>query len=247
MSKARVTGKISDFSRRTFLKGAAVGAVAVGLASVSRTPALGADASPAPSAVPDPLSPTNIGSATETWTEPQVWTPNGSEQLVQQVVENQGGFRFSYDGVSPGPTMRMRGDETLFVRIENQLSEDAGMSPTGPSPDAFEGYPGPEGAMLANVPGDKKYGEGLNRIPIELQPDWALGEHLNGVHSAHVTNMHSHGLHVAPGKNDNATHSDDIFLRIVPKGDAIKIAKNPDLYSKYQEDRDEILDSNADF
>ncbi|MFV2064076.1 MAG: hypothetical protein ACC726_11280, partial [Chloroflexota bacterium] len=141
----------------------------------------------------------------------------------------------------------MRGDETLFLRIENQLEKDAGKSATGPGPDPNEGYPGPEGAMLANVSGNARYGDGLNRIPVVLRPDWSLGEHLNGVHSAHVTNMHSHGLHVAPGKNDNATHSDDIFLRIVPQEDAEAIAKNPDLYAKYQEDRDEIISSNVDF
>ena len=62
MGDVRVNGKGSDFSRRNFLKGAAVGAVAVGLASAQR-PVLGADASPAPSAVPDPLSPTNIDKA----------------------------------------------------------------------------------------------------------------------------------------------------------------------------------------
>ena len=173
--------------------------------------------------------------------------PDGSAQLVQQVVENQGGFRFSYGGKSPGDTIRMRGDETLFVRIENQLGKDVGKSPTGPNPDPNEGYPGPEGAMLKTVSGDDRYGDELNRIPVVLRHDWALGEHLNGVHSAHVTNMHSHGLHVAPGKNENATHSDDIFLRVVPQEDAEAIAANPDLYARYQEDRDEIIGSNADF
>ena len=247
MSDARATGKRGDLSRRTFLKGAAASAAAVGIASVSRNMALGADASPAPSALPDPLSPQNIGSVFETWAEPEVFTPNGTEQLVQQVVENEGGFRFSYGGKSPGRTIRMRGDETLYARIENKLGRDEGKSATGPGPDPREGYPGPEGAMLATFKGDDQYGDGMNRIPVTLQPDWALGEHLNGVHSAHVTNMHSHGLHVAPGINDNATHSDDIFLRIVPQGDAEAIAANPDLYAKYQEDREEIIGSNADF
>lgn len=70
------------------------------------------------------------------------------------------------------------------------------------------------------------------------EPDWALGEHLNGVHSLHVTNLHTHGLDVAPGQSDNGTYSDDIFLRIVPTEDAVKIAQNPGLYAEYQENRE---------
>jgi FtsP/CotA-like multicopper oxidase with cupredoxin domain len=247
------TGKSIGISRRTFLKGAGVGVAAVGLTAYSRSPVLAATASPDPSV--DPLRAADL---VETWAEPRVWRPIGSEPLTHHVVENTNGFRFSYDGVSPGPTIRMRGDETLYVKIENELSRDAGESVIGPSPDPAPGYPGPEGAMwvqmeqkrlakLLRGEGDDRYGNGPSQIPTEPRPDWSLSEHLNGLHSAHVTNMHTHGLHVASGKNDNGTHSDDIFLRIVPMEDAIKIAKDPELYQEYQEIREEIIDNVADF
>jgi FtsP/CotA-like multicopper oxidase with cupredoxin domain len=246
-------------TRRGFLIGVGVigvgaGAVALGVSSLERTPpSAGTDSSPAaspgpsPGPSPDPLRPSQLSDLTETWSEPAVWSPNGTEQLVHTVVENQNGFRFSYDGASPGPTVRMRGNETLYVRLQNDLSEDVGTTPVGPNPDPGEGYPGPEGAMLQQLDPADQYGKGRNRIPTEPRQDWSLGEHVNGVHSAHVTNLHTHGVHVAPGKNDNGTHSDDIYLRVVPEADARKIAENPQLYRRYQEEREEIIGSSADF
>ena len=65
--------------------------------------------------------------------------------------------------------------------VRHDKAEGDGATPVGPSPDPKEGYPGPEGAMLATLSGDAVYGEGLNRIPTTPQPDWSLGEHLNGV------------------------------------------------------------------
>jgi FtsP/CotA-like multicopper oxidase with cupredoxin domain len=233
-------------SRRRFLQGTGLAIAAVGVGAYARSPrARGATASPDPSA--DPLLRGDLADVTETWTEPRVWKPLGSEPLRLNVVEDEGGLRFSYDGESPGPTIRMSGDETLYVRIQNDLGEDRGISPVGPNPDPLEGYPGPEGAMLKTLKSSDQYGDGLNQIPTKPQPDWSLGEHTNGLHSAHVTNLHTHGLHVAPGKNDNGTSSDDIYLRIVSKRDAVKIAKHPGLYQKYQESRDEIIDHVADF
>ncbi len=237
----------SGISRRRFLQGASVGVAAVGLAAYARRGrALAQSPSPSP-APPDPLLSGDLSKVSETWVEPEVWRPTGTDQLSLHVVENEGGLRFSYGGKSPGPTIRMRGDQTLYVRIQNDLGPDDGTMPIGPNPDTVEGYPGPEGAMLATLSGDAVYGEGLNRIPTVPQADWSLGEHANGVHSAHVTNMHSHGLHVAPGMNDNGTSSDDIFLRIVPAGDAVRISQSPGLYAAYQENRDEIIDEVADF
>jgi FtsP/CotA-like multicopper oxidase with cupredoxin domain len=233
-------------TRRRFLQGASLSVAAVGIAAYSRSRTALAQ-SPSPSAAPpDPLLAGDLSQVTETWAEPEVWRPVGTDQLRLNVVENEGGFRFSYGGKSPGPTIRMRGDETLYVHLQNDLGPDDGTMPIGPNPDTVEGLPGPEGAMLATLSGDDVYGEGLNRIPTIPQADWSLGEHANGVHSAHVTNLHSHGLHVAPGMNDNGTSSDDIFLRVVPADDAIRISQTPGLYAAYQEDRDEIIDDMAD-
>jgi len=236
----------SAISRRRFLQGASLGIAALGVAAVSRSKVTRA-ASGSPSPAPDPQLAGNLSAVTENWAEPVVWRPIGNDPLGLRVVENENGLRFSYGGVSPGPTIRMSGDQTLYVHIQNDMGPDEGTSPVGPNPDAAEGYPGPEGAMLQTLQGDAVYGDGLNHIPTEPKADWALGEHLNGVHSAHVTNLHTHGLHVAPGMNDNGTSSDDIFLRIVPAADAKKISQSPELYREYQEDRDEIIDSVADF
>lgn len=237
----------SGISRRRFLQGASLGVAAVGIAAYggSRYVA-GAQSSPSP-APPDPALAGDLTKVTENWAEPEVWRPTGTDQLRLNVVEDESGFRFSYGGRSPGPTIRMRGDETLYVRIQNDLGPDDGTTPIGPQPDPNEGFPGPEGAMLQTLQGDARYGPGLNRIPTVPRQDWALGEHANGVHSAHVTNLHSHGLHVAPGHNDNGTSSDDIYLRIIPAADALRISQNPGLYQKYQENRDEIVDEVADF
>nr|MBA3277078.1 multicopper oxidase domain-containing protein [Chloroflexia bacterium] len=46
-----------------------------------------------------------------------------------------------------------------------------------------------------------------------------LGEHFNDVHAAHHTNLHSHGLHVGPGRNPDGTHSDNVILRLIDPAD----------------------------
>ena len=122
-------------SRRSFLKGVGVGAIVVGFAGIRRVSVLGQSASA------DPLAPEGLADFTETWAEPRVWTPKGTEQLTHHVVQDLNGFRFSYDGASPGPTIRMRGDQTFYLRVENFLTEDVGKSPVGPKPDAYAGYP----------------------------------------------------------------------------------------------------------
>ncbi|CAN5791973.1 hypothetical protein BH23CHL8_BH23CHL8_26760 [soil metagenome] len=239
---AQGLGAPTGVSRRTFLKGVGVGVVAAGL-STYRPPGASAAASPSPSAAP----PVDLADAVEAWVEPPVWNPDGTRQLVQKVVGDTNGFRFSYDGASPGPTIRMRGDETLYLRIENTLGPDLGSSAPGPAIDPAAGYPGPEGAVYMTLKGDDRYGEGIGRIPTQLEPDWALGEHMNGAHSAHVTNMHSHGLHVTSGRHENGTYSDDIYLRIVPAADARRIEANPELHHAFQEDEEQIVASSADF
>ena len=62
------------------------------------------------------------------------------------------------------------------------------------------------------------------------RPNWDIGGHINGVHAAHTTNLHTHGLHVSPGTNPDGSYSDNIFLRIIPQADyaARKAAHGPD-------------------
>lgn len=89
----------------------------------------GSDAGPAP-----PTSDVSavVGGDPETWNEPWVWRPADwpGQQLHLNVVENQspssavglgnpGGILFSYGGDTPGPTIRMKGDETLFIKLRN--------------------------------------------------------------------------------------------------------------------------------
>jgi FtsP/CotA-like multicopper oxidase with cupredoxin domain len=207
--------------------------------------------------VPD-IPGTNLKATTgETWNNGWVWRPTGNptDVLNLYVVENlttialTGGnldgslesgtpLLFSWNGVTPGPTIRMKGDETLYLKLYNQLGPDLGESFVGPNPDIAAGpFPGQEGQW---VKADNKLGlnvfSGRNnlepcKIPNEPIEDWCLGEHVNGIHSVHVTNIHTHGLHVAPGRTEigegpdgtpEYIYSDDIYARIIPRGDAAR-------------------------
>jgi hypothetical protein len=53
----------------------------------------------------------------------------------------------------------------------------------------------------------------------DLRPNWDIGGHINGIHEAHTTNLHTHGLHVFPENNPDGSHSDNVFLRIIPQAD----------------------------
>ena len=87
----------------------------------------------------------------EDWTEPWVWRPSEwpNQPLALNVVGNahppratSPGNRFaplySFNGSSPGPTIRMRGDETLRIALRNLLPGNLGQVPKGAAPDPFE-------------------------------------------------------------------------------------------------------------
>jgi FtsP/CotA-like multicopper oxidase with cupredoxin domain len=174
-----------------------------------------------------PAAPVAPPSAVETWTEPWVWRPGQwpGQSLALNVVENQNpgaivGYGnqtealFSYGGTAPGPTIRMRGDETLSIDLRNLLGLDTGRTFVGefPDPNELTGYVGGEELtpqltqQLARDLGNERY-------------DFCLGEHTNGVHTVHTTNLHTHGLHVRPGRNPDGTHSDNVILRLLPQAD----------------------------
>ena len=174
----------------------------------------------------------------ETWSEPWVWRPAEwpGQQLDLNVVENENpvaavGFGnpsailFNYGGITPGPTIRMGGSETLSVRVRNLLGEDDGMTPVGQAPDPAELTPEMDKQIctLAGVAEDcraQDYPQFVyDVVPADVRQDWCLGEHTNGVHSARVTNLHTHGLHVRPGKNPDGTHSDNVLLRVMSQAD----------------------------
>ena len=122
---------------------------------------------------------------------------------------NQTAVLFSYGGGTPGPTIRMRGDEVLLVTLRNVLGQDFGTTPFGP-------YPAPE-ELPKNVTIDQVNAKARQHGLI--QDDFCLGEHTNGVHSIHDTNLHVHGLHVRPGRNPDGTQSDNILLRLINQKD----------------------------
>ena len=205
----------SEISRRSLLRTALYGVAAVPIASevVSQgTPV------PVPVDTPEAIAP----STPETWAEPWVWRPRDwpGQQLDLNVVENENpgetvGFGnpsavlFSYNGATPGPTIRMRGDETLLVKLRNLLGQNFGTTFVGPYPDV-NALPD---VVTTDVVNDKARQLG------NVRQDFCLGEHTNGIHSARATNLHTHGLHVRPGRNPDGTHSDNVILRVIPQAD----------------------------
>ena len=176
---------------------------------------------PQPSSV-DGTPPISFKNAFENWNEPWVWRPDQwpGQQLDLNVVENQSpgievglgnasSVLFSYGGNTPGPTIRMRGDQTLSVRLRNMLGEDCGVTYIGPFPDSATLPPGfdlAEAEKASRALGNERF-------------DFCIGEHVNGVHSIHITNLHTHGLHVRPDQNPDGTHSDNVILRVLSQGD----------------------------
>jgi hypothetical protein len=134
----RVAGGL--ISRRLLLGTAFTGAAAVSLPSRTLAQAT-------PEATPAAAPAASPPSSVETWTEPWIWRPSEwpGQRLALNVVENenpgavvcfgnQTAVLFSYGGGTPGPTIRMRGDEVLLVTLRNLLGEDLGTTPVGPYP-----------------------------------------------------------------------------------------------------------------
>ena len=223
----------SSVSRRHFLRNTVIASAAASLGQTGtahgQTPGAGAGGGGGggrqQGAVPSPTAATPLGPGTpESWNEPWVWRPGDwpGQQLHLNVVENEspgsavgfgnpGAILFSYGGNTPWPTIRMRGDETLFVKLRNLLGEDLGNSFIREYPDTAPGGRPP--GLSADEVNAKAEALGHHRH------DFCLGETTNGLHTAHVTNLHTHGLHVRPGRNPDGTHSDNVILRVMPQAD----------------------------
>jgi FtsP/CotA-like multicopper oxidase with cupredoxin domain len=209
-------------SRRVFLQSALLGAAGVPIAG-SIASSVAAQGTGHGAATPAAVAPEAIASNTpETWIEPWIWRPSDwpGQSLDLNVVENQNpgpvvgygnpsAVLFSYNGSTPGPTIRMRGDETLYVKLRNLLGENSGTTDFGPYPDLAAL---PPWVSASDV---KAKSEQLGNARL----DFCLGEHTNGVHSARVTNLHTHGLHVRPGRNPDGTHSDNVIFRLIDQAD----------------------------
>ena len=145
--------------------------------------------------------------------------------------ENVRPLLLSYGGITPGPTIRIKGDQTFLVELRNLLGEDAGSSFVGPYPD----------------PAALPTGVSSSDIPQDPQPDWCLGEHTNGVHSVNTTNLHTHGLHVRPGSNPDGSISDNIILRVMPQADFIARENAEDSDCRFLRVNEQVGDANYEF
>jgi FtsP/CotA-like multicopper oxidase with cupredoxin domain len=245
--------EIGSPARRKFLQ---LGAAGITAAIGSREAALLAGGesqdppSPAAAAPPDATGVIDPAAMPfETWNEPWVWRPADwpGEALDLNVVERNEPEKapsvgqvfpgqFSFGGISPAPSIRVRGDGSVRIRLRNLLGADFGRMWIGPCPDPA-GLP-PALAFAFECEFAKKSGK-----PVPVKPDpafnildhlEALGEFLtvkmmdgrcmtdvsNSEHGSRVTNIHSHGLHVSPGSNvGRGTESDNVFVRLLSRDD----------------------------
>jgi FtsP/CotA-like multicopper oxidase with cupredoxin domain len=238
--------------RRDVLQLGMAGVAALGVANVplatraAQTP--GSGQGPQPPKPPAPEDVANpVAMRAEDWTEPWVWRPSEwpGEALALHVVGNvhparatSTGNRFtplySFNGSSPGPTIRMRGDEKLRIKLRNMMGPNFGSVPKGPAPDPFELPPAvldaafcamakaegrdcaapPTGALIQG-----HFDEFFHHIPAPMVDTSCFNGMVNVPHGSHTTNLHTHGLHAEPGLNSNGTLGDNTFLRVLPRGD----------------------------
>ena len=244
--------------RRQFIKLSAAG-VAGSLAGCAvtdqeiKTASTGKDSASAGPVKPKTRTP-DVGNlinpkttSAENWQEPWTWRPElwPQSNLDLNVVENQNPGSssspgnptpslFSYNGTSPGPTIRVKSDGTVRIRVRNTLGLNKQDTPAGPAPDPFEFPPVVQREICSLVEAQVRGGDPENPrrcnpffFPEQwmqvarpkLLPGWDIGGHVNGLHGAHTTNLHTHGLHVFPQINPDGTHSDNVLLRIIPRAD----------------------------
>ncbi len=238
--------------RRTLLQLGAAGVAAIGIGGVelagraAQTPGSGQGQRP-----PQPPAPESVvdlaAMPAENWTEPWIWRPSEwpDQALTLNVVGNahpphgtSPGNRFtplySFNGASPGPTIRMRGDERLKVTVRNLLGPNMSRVPMGPCPDPFEQRPELVGAAICrtsvaegldcNVPPQARnifghFDELFKDMPVQFVDTLCVSGPVNVPHGSHTTNLHTHGLHVNPDMNANGTFGDNTFSRILPRAD----------------------------
>lgn len=215
-------------SRRDFLKASVAGALAL--------PHLGCSTAAAAAATPASARSGSTAvrqdECAENWFEPFEWNvgiqgKDGEElQLVVQEVSNSllkpilppgesPAILFSYNGGVPGYTIRMGGDAVLKMHLVNGLGGNDGTFAHDKNARFALSGQGSASNVLKTAGADFK----ANEVVPDVE-DWKLaGALLYGPHQQHTTNMHTHGLHVRPGKNPDLTHSDNVLLRIIPHSD----------------------------
>eukprot|EP00058_Branchiostoma_floridae_P019836 XP_002605326.1 hypothetical protein BRAFLDRAFT_89031 [Branchiostoma floridae] len=116
--------------------------------------------------------------------------------------------RRTYNGEIPGPTLRVRPGDKLYIKLNVTLTVDL----TPHTVDwltihrrTYNGeIPGP---TLRVRPGDKLYIKLVNN----LRPDNLVRERGHGPISPNITNLHLHGMHVSPKEPH-----DNVFIEIGP-------------------------------
>jgi len=214
---------------------------------------------PATTQVPPALLPATPPAATgvldpaalsaETWCEAWTWRPEEwpGQALDLNVVERNEPTKapspgqvfpgqFSFGGISPAPTIRVRSGGTIRVRLRNLLGANFGRMWVGPCPDppsmtpdmqlAYQqqvaksaGKPVPDALDPAfNLFGDL---EGLGKfLGVKFMDGHCMPHVSNSEHGSRVTNIHTHGLHVTPGANPGrGTESDNVQVRLLSKDD----------------------------
>lgn len=250
----------AGIDRRRFLKLGASGAVvsvAAGCSIGSTKPSNDVTAPPASGGnsadqanqkapdIDDVANPASMRA--ESWQEPWTWRPEDwkGEHLDLNVLRNQnpgpslssGTARpslYSYNGISPAPTIRMSSTGELRIKVRNMMGRNEDNVPIGHAPDMFEFKESFRMEICALVEEQVRGGDPLNprrcparmfpeqvfqKLNVQTRPAWNIGNHINGEHAAHTTNLHTHGLHVSPDTNSDGSHSDNIFLRIIPTDD----------------------------
>jgi FtsP/CotA-like multicopper oxidase with cupredoxin domain len=237
--------------RRELLQLGIGGLAALGVTNGSSdaAPQPGSGRGPQPPQPPTPDAVTNLATTTvEDWSEPWIWRPSEwpNQSLALNLVGNAHPPRatstgnrytplFSFNGVSPGPTIRLRGNERLRVTLRNHLGPSMGRVPRGPAADPFEVHPAALAAAFCRMqtavgqpctepPAANvifgHFHEFYEDSPNDLVDTRCISGHVNVPHGSHTTNLHTHGLHVNPGFNANGTVGDNTFLRVLPRGDA---------------------------
>lgn len=254
--------KKSRLERREFIKLGASG-VAVTLAtytgatsaqesaSSAEAPEFDGTELPTAEAATDTPSADGIGDPEftlfEDWQEPWIWRPEqwGEDPLELNAVRhhspgpspspgNIGTRVFSYNGSSPGPTIRVRNDGEVRVRLRNVMNLNRADTAIEPAADPVDYTPDVETQICSLVEAELRGGDPENPRPCnplffpeqankiagyETRPGWSLKGHMNGQHCSHTTNIHTHGLHVSPEKNADGSHSDNVLLRCIPQAD----------------------------
>jgi FtsP/CotA-like multicopper oxidase with cupredoxin domain len=237
--------------RRELIQIGIAGLAALGVSNRSSGAAAqpGSGQGPQPPKPPAPDAVANIATTTvEDWSEPWIWRPSDwpNQSLALNLVGNAHPPRatstgnrytplFSFNGVSPGPTIRVRGNERLRVTLRNHLGPSMGRVPRGAAADPFEVHPDALAAAFCRMQAAvgqpctetppapvifEHFHEFYEVSPNDLVDTRCISGHVNVPHGSHTTNLHTHGLHVNPGFNANGSASDNTFLRVLPRGDA---------------------------